>query len=143
MTVDVLVELSNRNIDKTFTYNVPKDLELDIKKGVRVKVPFGKQKLEGFIIGIDNNIQDDLKDIYEVVDKDVILNDELLSLGQYIKDKTLCTLISAYQTMLPKALKAQDRTNIKKSYTKLLELNIDKNEISNYKLNDKQLLIRE
>ena len=141
MTVDVLVELSNRNIDKTFTYNVPKDLELDIKKGVRVKVPFGKQKLEGLIIGIDNNTQDDLKDIYEVVDKDVILNDELLSLGQYIKDKTLCTLISAYQTMLPKALKAQDRTNIKKSYTKLLELNIDKNEISNYKLNDKQLLI--
>ena len=141
MTVNVLVELSNRNIDKTFTYNIPKELEDKIQVGVRVKVPFGKQKLEGFIIEIDNSKQEDLKDIYEVVDSEVILNKELMELGKYIKEKTLCTLISAYQTMLPKALKAQNKTNINKSYIKLIELNIKKEDINNYKLNDKQLMI--
>ncbi len=138
MTVNVLVELSNRNIDKSFTYNVPKEFEEDIKVGVRVKVPFGKQKLEGFIIEINNSLQDDLKDIYEVVDKDVILTPELLELGKFIKEKTLCTLISAYQAMLPKALKAQNKTNIKKSYIKLIEINSINEDI---KLNEKQKLI--
>ena len=141
MTVNVLVELSNRNIDKTFTYNIPKELEDKIQVGVRVKVPFGKQKLEGFIIEIDNSKQEDLKDIYEVVDSEVILNKELMELGKYIKEKTLCTLISAYQTMLPKALKAQNKTNINKSYIKLIELNIKREDINNYKLNEKQLMI--
>ncbi len=138
MTVNVLVELSNRNIDKTFTYNVPKDLEKDIKKGVRVKVPFGKQKLEGFIIEIDNPLQDDLKDILEVVDKEVVLTDELMQIGTFIKERTLCTLISAYQTMLPKALKAQNKTQINKSYIKEYSLLISKEEIDKLKLNDNQ-----
>ena len=141
MTVNVLVELSNRNVDKYFSYNVPRDMESDIKVGVRVKVPFGKQNLEGFIIEVDNSFNSELKDIYEVVDKDIILTPELIDLGKFIKEKTLCTLISAYQTMLPKALKAQNKTLINKSYTKLVKLNIDKNEINNLKLNDTQKTI--
>lgn len=138
MTVNVLVELSNRNIDKYFTYNVPVSLEKDIKVGIRVKVPFGKQMLEGFVMEINNKTDMELKDINEIVDKDVVLNDELIKLGKFIKEKTLCTLISAYQSMLPKALKAQNKTNINKSYTKLILLNIDKNKIDDLKLNDKQ-----
>lgn len=138
MTVNVLVELSNRNIDKLFTYKVKPSQEKDIKVGVRVKVPFGKQKLEGFIMEINNSLQDDLKEIDEVVDSEVILTDELLSLGKYIKDKTLCTLISAYQAMLPKALKAKNKTKINKSFIRLLELNISKEELDSIKLNDSQ-----
>lgn len=141
MTVNVLVELSNRNIDKLFTYKVKPSQEKDIKVGVRVKVPFGKQKLEGFIMEINNSLQDDLKEIDEVVDSEVILTDELLSLGKYIKDKTLCTLISAYQAMLPKALKAKNKTKINKSFIRLLELNITKEELETVKLNDSQKLI--
>ena len=138
MTVNVLVELSNRNIDKYFTYNVPKELEEKIKIGIRVKVPFGKQTLEGFVMELNNETDMELKDILEIVDKDIILNDELIKLGKYIKENTLCTLISAYQAMLPKALKAQNKTNINKSYTKLILLNINKEELDNYKFNDNQ-----
>lgn len=144
MTVNVLVELSNRNIDKYFTYNVPKNLESKVKVGIRVKVPFGKQKLEGFIMEIEDNknVKDiELKDIYEIVDEDIILNDELLKLGHYIKEKTLCTLISAYQSMLPKALKAQNKTSISKSYTKLIKLNPSLIDSKDIKLNDKQRII--
>ena len=138
MTVNVLVELSNRNIDKYFTYNVPGEFKNLIKVGIRVKVPFGKQTLEGFVMEVNNSTGTDLKDILEIVDKDIILNDELIELGKYIKEKTLCTLISAYQSMLPKALKAQNKTKINKSYNKYIELNIDKDELNNNKLNDKQ-----
>ena len=139
MIASVLVELSNRNVDKCYDYLIPKKFENYIKIGIRVVVPFGKQTLEGFVLNItfvDSN--DDLKEIIDVVDSDVILNDELLLLGKYIKNKTLSTLISAYQTMLPKALKAQKKSSINKVYDKYIELNIDKEIINKYKFNDGQ-----
>ena len=53
MFIDVVVELRAKSLDKTFTYKVPKHLQTDIQIGKRVKVPFGKQKLEGFVLGIN------------------------------------------------------------------------------------------
>lgn len=40
MIVGVLVELSNKNIDRVFDYAVPSDYVNKIKKGIKVKVPF-------------------------------------------------------------------------------------------------------
>ena len=49
MVVGVLVELSNKNIDKVFDYLVPECFMEDIKVGIRVEVPFGKQILAIFV----------------------------------------------------------------------------------------------
>ena len=49
MVVSVLVQLSNKNIDKTFDYLVPENIKDKIKVGKRVTVPFNHQILEGFI----------------------------------------------------------------------------------------------
>ena len=46
----------------------------------------------------------------------------MLSLGKYISKKTLSPLISAYQTMLPKALKAKHNTQINKKYVTYLKV---------------------
>ena len=139
MIASVLVELSNRNIDKCYNYLIPKNFETKVKVGIRVIVPFGRQILEGFVLNIfSQNSNDDLKEIINIIDTDVILNEELLDLGKYIKDKTLSTLISAYQTMLPKALKAQKKTLIKKAYDKYIELNFDVKYLDNYKFNESQ-----
>ena len=123
MVVNVLVELSNKNIDKTFDYLVPKELEDKIGIGKRVTVPFQHLTLEGFILDTKSNYDGDLKNIISVNDEDIILNSELLELGKEISKKTLSTLISAYQTMLPKALKASINTNINKKLIKYIELN--------------------
>ncbi len=137
MTIDVLVELKLKKLDKTFTYSVPKHLEEQIKIGVRVLVPFGKQKLEGFVLKINNNLNPEfsLKDILAVIDKYPILNEEMLELGIYIQKKTLAPLISCYQTMLPSALKAKKKLQVNKKYLIYLELN---HKIDNYKLTVKQ-----
>lgn len=116
MVVGVLVQLSNQNVDRVFDYLVPEHLISDIKVGVRVLVPFGKQNLEGFILEIKTSSDRELKEIYSILDKDVILNDELLLLGKEIQKTTLSTLISAYQVMLPKALKAKVGVAISKKY---------------------------
>ena len=81
MVVNVLVELSNKNIDKTFDYLVPKELEDKIGIGKRVTVPFQYLTLEGFILDTKSNYDGDLKSIISVNDEDIILNSELLELG--------------------------------------------------------------
>ncbi|MBP3920759.1 MAG: primosomal protein N' [Bacilli bacterium] len=128
MYIDVLVELKAKALDKTFTYSVPSNLEDKIDVGKRVYVPFGKQKLEGFILSFNNSdsFDYDVKDIIDVIDDDVIINDEMMSLGRYISRKTLCTLISAYQTMLPSALKAKHGFVVRKKYETYLTL-VDSN----------------
>ena len=95
MIVGVLVEITNRNVDKIFDYKVPDNLVDDIKVGIRVSVPFGRMTLEGFVMEIKHDSElDDLKEVIDIVDKDVVLNSELLELGKIIRDKTLATLMS-------------------------------------------------
>ena len=137
MVAEVLVELSNKNVDRVFDYTIPSFLQGQIKKGIRVTVPFGHQVLEGFVLNIKSNSQlEDLKEIIDVVSKDIILTDELLELGKSMAKKTLSTLISCYQVMLPRALKAKIKNNIPLKKEKIITVNLDN-------LNDKQKLIIE
>ena len=135
MVVGVLVEISNKSVDRVFDYHVPVSLESSIKLGLRVSVPFGKRLLEGFVLEIKDSSDMELKDIIQVIDEDVVLNDELLELGRMIQRNTLSPLISCYQVMLPKALKAKQGRNISIKYdTIYFLLPYD----SNIKLNDSQ-----
>ena len=124
MYVEVLVELKAKQIDKTFTYKVPDSLISEIEIGKRVLVPFGKQKLEGFILKVLDKIDVDysLKEIISIIDSNPVINEEMLELGKYISKKTLCNLISAYQTMLPTALKAHNNFIVNKKYISIIKL---------------------
>ena len=126
MYTDVLVELKSKNIAKTFTYKVNDKDRNDIEIGKRVLVPFGRQELEGFVLNIKNNCDDDyeVKEIIRVIDENPVLNKELLELGKFLSEFTLCSLISAYECMLPTALKAKNGTSINKKNIKYLVLNI-------------------
>ncbi len=134
MYAKVLVEIGVKNINHTFTYLVPKKYQEDIKIGIRVKVPFGYQKLEGFVLELTNSYDSDyeLKEILELVDKEPVLNKEMLCLGNKISKKTLCSLISAYQVMLPKALKASYNTLINKKIVNYITLNKELEDVKQY-----------
>lgn len=134
MYANVIVEITSKSVDKMFTYLIPKQYLNLIKVGSRVKVPFGKTTLEGFVLDITNNFNNDyeLKEIIELIDIEPLLNEEMLYLGNEISKKTLCTKISAYQVMLPKALKASHKTNINIKEDKYIKLNQDKDTIINY-----------
>ncbi len=134
MIVGVLVQLSSKSVDKIFDYKVPFELESFIKIGIRVEVPFGHQKLEGFVLEIKNKSLLSLKEIIRVVDQDVILNEELIQLGKVMQERTLSSLISCYQVMLPKALKAKKGTHVTLKYDTYYRLG----DISEYKLHTRQ-----
>ncbi len=122
MYADVLIEIKAKALDRTFTYKVPDNM--NIKKGVRALVPFGNRTLEGFVLNVYKckNLDYEVKEIIKCIDDYPVINDEMLSLGKYISKKTLSPLISAYQTMLPKALKAKHNTQINKKYVTYLKV---------------------
>lgn len=144
MIASVIIEYSVKSLDKVFDYIVPDDLSDTILVGHKVIVPFASKEVEGFVLKLhsnkDNNI--DYKSIIKIVDSEFYLNDELLKLGKYMKDILLCNLISTYQVMLPKALKASFKTNINKKYETKVYLNkeVDINKyILEHKRNRKEI----
>ena len=134
MYADVLIQHKIKSLDHTFTYHIPDSLKDDIDVGVKVTIPFGNSVINGIVLNIYDKYEGDTKDIISVSNKDIKLNKELLELGKYMKDKYLCTLISAYQTMLPSALKinkSKDNYELKKVYIVLNKNNKELNEYIN------------
>lgn len=135
MYIEVLTQISAKAVDQYYTYHVPILLQDKIKIGIRVKIPFGNMVLEGFvmnIIDIPLYDKDKIKDIIDVTDSSPVLNEEMILLGKYMSKTLLCSLVSAYQVMLPKALKAEINSNIKIKYNKYLRRTKTVEEIDNY-----------
>ncbi len=146
MIASVLIQYSVKSLNKVFDYLIPDNLKDSIKVGNKVIVPFGSSKVEGFVLNIHNNLDEslDYREVIEIQESDFYLNDELLKLGKYMSNSLLCNLISCYQVMLPKALKASLKTNINRKYeTKVYlnkEIDIDKY-IEEHKRNKKEIEI--
>lgn len=134
MYAEVLIEYSAKSIDKTFTYIIPKHLEGIIKVGMKVLVPFGPNTINGFVTKIINDYQEsyELKEIVDIVDEYFCLNDELMKVGEYLQSKTLCTKITAYQTMLPSSLKVKEQKSNYSKYLTYVELNKSIGEVNKY-----------
>ncbi len=135
MYINVLTQIGAKAVDQNYVYSVPRDLQDKIKVGIRVKISFGKMILEGFVTEINPIVSYDkskIKDILSVVDDTPVLNKEMLLLGKDMSKELLCSLVSAYQVMLPKALKAEVNTNIKIKYNKYLRRIKSVEEIDKY-----------
>ncbi|TFE02710.1 primosomal protein N' [Jeotgalibacillus salarius] len=108
MIASVIVDVPAKQIDRTFDYKVPEALTSVVQRGIRVIVPFGPRKIQGFILSLkEESSVKKLKSIEEVVDIEPVLNEELMSLSEWLTDQTLCYRISALQVMLPAAMKAK------------------------------------
>lgn len=119
MYAEILIEYNNKTIDKTFTYLIPNTLKGHIKVGMQVRVPFNKKLINGFVLKIKDTFTDgyNLKEIDSIVLENFVLSTELLRLGKYLKQITLCSLISAYNTMLPSSLKTSKNHDYSKYQT--------------------------
>ena len=134
MYADVIIEYGNKAVDTLFTYIIPDNLREKIKIGHRVLVPFNNREIEGFVLDISNefNSKYELKEISSLCDLEPVLNEEMIILGEKIQKEILCSRISIYQAMLPKALKAKHNTNIGIKMNRYITLNISRDEALRY-----------
>ncbi len=134
MIAEVIIEYPIKSLDKTFSYIVPDELSSVLKVGMKVIVPFGNQEVNGFVLKLNNNITNDyeMKEIINIVDKNLILDEELLQLGKYMSKKYLCTMINAYQVMLPTGLKIKSQKTNYNIYDTFILLNQTNENIKDY-----------
>ena len=138
MYINVLTEIKNKKLDKTFTYKVPFSLENKIAIGKRVLIPFNHLTLEGYIVSLTDEAPLNPKEILEVLDEEPVLTEEMLILGKFLHEKTLSSLTSCYDAMLPKALKAKKGTNINIKKQSYLSLKMSYEEALKIAQNEKQ-----
>ena len=95
----------------TFTYAVPTQMQAVVKVGMRVLVPFGRNKT---YLGIVARLHDrqpqgyEVKPISQLMDEEPIVTPEQLKLWQWIADYYLSPIGDVYKAALPAGLKAED-----------------------------------
>ena len=103
----VAVENVAYSFDIEFQYLLRDEMS-DAKPGCRVIVPFGRSDTgrQGVITSISPYVESDkkLKYISELIDREPIMNDEMLKLMRIVKERTFCTLFDAVKVMLPAGL---------------------------------------
>ena len=94
--VDVAIENVAYHFDILYGYLIPEDYIDSIKPGARVLVSFGRGKnalRQGIVFELSSakNI-DGYKSVSSViVDEDAWVNEEILSVARFLKDRTFCT----------------------------------------------------
>ncbi len=99
---NVIVDVAASDVDKIFDYLIPEDT--DVTRGMRVAIPFGPRKIEGFVIDISNYSEvpkNKIKSILSSFDKVPTLTQEALDLAFWMKDKYKCLLVDALRVMMP------------------------------------------
>lgn len=110
----VIVDVPTKQTDRAFDYLIPEQWSGVIQPGMRVIVPFGPRKIQGFVTSLKSQSEfNKLREIIEPMELEPVLNKELLDLGDWLTEYTLCFKIFAYQVMLPAALKAKYEKKVK------------------------------
>lgn len=100
----VAVENSAFSFDKPFSYLLGDEACLP---GCRVLVPFGRGNKcrQGVVLSVSEyNGEEKLKKISQVIDKTPVLNDEMLKLVEWLKERTFCTYFEAAKAVLPSGM---------------------------------------
>ena len=113
LVVGVIIEYAASSLNRPFSYAYFGDE--NIVPGIRVLVPFGRNKIVGYVVSVsksdetmeeyEKNTGFKLKEIISVIDDKPILSNELVEVAKDVSSYYLAPLISVYQTMLPPSLK--------------------------------------
>lgn len=99
MIAEVIINRGAKKLNRTFDYNIPKDLEELILVGSKVLVPFGNgEKLaEAFVVGIKGKSAFELKNIAKLEEN---LTDKQISLAKWMAKRYFCNISDCIKLML-------------------------------------------
>lgn len=110
--IEVIVPLS---LPKTFTYKVSEAEYYFIKKGMRIAVPFGKNKVyTALVIDLHQNPPTlyEAKEIHQILDEKPIVNELQINHWFWIASYYMCNIGDVYRGALPSALVLESETII-------------------------------
>ena len=99
MVAEVIINRGAKKLNRTFDYNIPRELEELILVGSKVLVPFGKggKLTEAFVVGIKEKSQFEVKDIAKLEEN---LSDKQVALAKWMAKRYFCNVSDCIKLML-------------------------------------------
>ncbi len=99
MVAEVIINRGAKKLNRTFDYNIPKELEELILVGSKVLVPFGNggKLTEAFVVGIKEKSQFEVKDIAKLEEN---LSNKQIALAKWMAKRYFCNVSDCIKLML-------------------------------------------
>lgn len=117
---DIIVDITQEKLDRTFQYIIPEHLREKLEVGMLVQVPFGigSRRIKGYVIKLTDTAEFEvsrLKEIEEVVTDGLGPQSRLVRLAAWIREQYGSTMIQALKTVIPvkKKIKAREKKSIR------------------------------
>lgn len=106
MYANIIIDISQEKLDRTFQYRIPEHLTDAVQPGVLVEIPFGRGKrlIRGYVVEVTKKPEFDverIKDIASVVTKSIPIEAQLIALAAWMKEHFGGTMYQALKTVLP------------------------------------------
>ena len=106
MYADVIVDISHKAVDRTFSYRIPKELEEEVTVGTPVMIPFGQstRPRKGYVISVSETTpweESKVKSISRVSVGRLPVESRMIKLAAWMREKYGCTMISALNAVMP------------------------------------------
>ena len=107
MVAEVIINSKAKQLNRTFDYNIPKEMEELILIGSKVLVPFGKMKTleEAHVVKIKEKSQYEIKDIAKVENG---LTDKQIKLANWMAKRYFCNISECIRLMQTPGTNAKD-----------------------------------
>lgn len=127
---DIIIDLSVKNVDRVFQYRIPSELVEEVQVGSRVLVPFGKgdKERKGYVVSITtvpSYAPERIKEIRSVVPGAVSVQEQMILLAWWMKERYGSTMNQALKTVIPvkaKVAPKEEKTIVSLKTTEELEL---------------------
>ncbi len=108
---EVIVDISARKLDRVFYYSIPPEINVPLREGARVVVPFSGRTVEGYIVGFsDVSEVSGIKYISEVLDPETWLPADLMALAGWMADRYMCSTVAAIKSLMPSGARTTGQT---------------------------------
>ena len=99
MVAEVIINRGAKKLNRTFDYNIPKELEELILVGSKVLVPFGNggKLTEAFVVGIKEKSAFEVKDIAKLEEN---LSNKQIALAKWMAKRYFCNVSDCIKLML-------------------------------------------
>lgn len=105
MYAEVIVDIAAAEVDRVFDYDIAGK---DVRRGVRVSVPFGRNTVEGFVMRLKDSTDvppDKIKKVVEILDKTPIITEEMFALMDYMVSKMHLLKVDVLRLFIPAAMR--------------------------------------
>ena len=111
---DIIIDISTKNVDRVFQYRIPERLEGKIHVGSQVLIPFGKgdRERKGYVVAVTTQpsfAPEKTKEILDTVSGAVPVQEQMVCLAWWMKERYGSTMNQALKTVLPVKTKVKPR----------------------------------